>query len=166
MFDAIREAIEVRFNDNWPTASSNVAHTYEGMPQPKDAKTEFVRLVVKSGQGRRASIGTGKWLERHAGAIMLQIFVVPDVGTGRMRALADIAGTFFKDITFDTDEQIDVRIQVGSLDIHGKRDGFLQGTLTFPAEFDFLHGSLSGYQFQDGTQKIFQDGERALFQEQ
>ena len=103
-----RASIETRFATMWVTGSPSVARTpisYETAPFTAPTNAPWVRLNIRTGEAQQASIGDpgNNWF-RHAGAIIVQIFV-PKAGIPsamrRALVLADHAAAIFRGQSFD-----------------------------------------------------------------
>lgn len=116
MFRDVQKAIETKFVAEWPAASSNVKHTFRGMPDLDE--TEWVRIHVLEGQTDRASIGRN-YFARTPGVITVEIFTEPNKGEGRSRVLGDLVGAIFRSKVIDGDNLCQVTTQEPSYKSRG-----------------------------------------------
>jgi hypothetical protein len=107
-YEQERASIEIRFAAQWVAGSPAAPRTpiaYETAPFTPPANAPWVRLTIRSGEAQQASIGDpGANAFRHAGAIMVQIFVPKagsPVASRRAAALADHTTAIFRAATFD-----------------------------------------------------------------
>jgi hypothetical protein len=89
--DAVRQAIETRFQTNWTTTTIK----WDGVPfQEPEPKAPWVAFVVLMGDGNQASLGDAP-LKRVVGVVSLQIFLPENSGVQVAYSLADtFAGIF------------------------------------------------------------------------
>jgi hypothetical protein len=58
-------------------------------------ENEWVRLTVLNGNSKQVTMGDDPAF-RHYGLVVVQIFVRPNIGTGRARELADLVDAMFR----------------------------------------------------------------------
>jgi len=126
-----RDAICGRFDAHW-AGRTPVTWPNHGFAVP--SATPWVRLTIVDGEARQASMGNpGANLHRHAGVIMVQVFVSIDSGTRTARELADQAAEIFRNQRFD-----DIRCDVPSVREIGPDDVWFQVNMSCPFRRDEL----------------------------
>lgn len=90
-FEEFRSFIEGRMQTEWtqtPIEFENVSES-TALITAKDAKSPWVRVTIREGNGQLMTIGSDSRRDRYAGNIIIQIFIAQKIGTKTARDLAD-----------------------------------------------------------------------------
>lgn len=79
------------------TNLTGVALVFENQSQRNDA-LEWVRVNILNADGKQISLGDNPYY-RYIGLLIFQIFIKPNVGSGRAKQIADQITTMFRGIT-------------------------------------------------------------------
>lgn len=137
IFEPVRKLLEQAFKDAWgartPVKYENIAFT-----QPPNAA--FVAAYLRWGDGGQVSLGpAGRRMERHTGALLVQIFVPENSGRGALEGHCDFAAGALRMRTFtDSTAGVEVLLRSPSSSDAGLRDTLLQKNVSFPFQADAL----------------------------
>lgn len=94
-FEEFRTFAETKFQTDWaatPVEWENFPES-AALTAAKNAKSPWVRFVIRDGSGARKTVGADSRVNRFAGSLIHQIFVAQKTGTAVARDYADaIAG--------------------------------------------------------------------------
>lgn len=117
-FDAERQALETRFEDNWsytPVHWPNTKLETEGL-------TEWVRYANIPDSANIAGLGGGsQQLYRYHGMVVVQIFVMPNSGAARALQLAELVSDIWRSARFSG-----LTMQATKIEIVGINQGWYQ----------------------------------------
>ncbi len=139
-----RRTIEERWLTKWvvdggadpltPTQFENVPFEVGDEPNANNGDS-WVRLVVRHGEGRQASLGSpGANKFRQGGVVMIQIFSPANKGTKTIRELGDAAVAAFRAVALD-----DILFQVPSFQLLEPETPWMRALVTAPFYRDENH---------------------------
>lgn len=134
MFELTHKIIESALKTGWLASSASaVPVRWPNVPW-KQTATEWISLRIIPGDGRQASLGSGK-LERQLGIVIVQVFTPKNSGTRRAGVLSDIVGSIFRYRTV-TDTGVSVIFRAPELgDVAERMDQYQQNVkIPFQAE--------------------------------
>lgn len=91
---AVSIAIRARWAVQWGATTTT---SYDNKPFTPTIGIAWVRLAIRDGDARQASIGPSS-IDRHSGVVFVQIFAPLGQGEDRARWLADRAATVFRKV--------------------------------------------------------------------
>lgn len=122
-FDDARSAIETRLYNNITTVDgANIEFMNSRFEMPNNEI--WIRLTIREGEARQASLGNYSFLKRYSGAIIIDVFVPEYQGTKDGREVADEIATIFdrKQFSYGSSGTISTRI-TSARDV-GPREGW------------------------------------------
>lgn len=130
MFATVAKLIETRFKTGWEAVYSTIPIRFKNVPWKQPTGGEWVSLSIIPGDGRQASLGSGK-LERQLGIVVVQIFTPKNTGSRRSYDLADAAATILRYQTL-SEAGVNVILRAPELANVGERMDNLQDNLKIP----------------------------------
>lgn len=94
VFEPTRKILETAFKAAW---GSTTPIRFDNVAFDQPANAPWVSFLIRFGTSDQDSIGPiGTRLERHFGAIIVQVFVPKDKGSAAVQVLSDQAGGIFR----------------------------------------------------------------------
>lgn len=109
LFESVRLLVETQFKADWASRSP-VKYGNSSFDQPRNS--DWVTLSLRWGDSEQASLGpTTRRLERHAGVIVVQVFVPKNSGEKLLNEHLDFAAAIFRMQTIrDSTNGIELRL--------------------------------------------------------
>lgn len=96
-YDTERSLIEAHFKTEWDALNNGILVGWDEHDFEPPTNAQSVRITIGSGRADQISFGApGSNLERHAGAILIQLFSPAGQGSNAIRELADIVAPIFR----------------------------------------------------------------------
>jgi len=136
-FEEFREFTETRMNTEWLTTPIAFENTPDStaLISAKNAKSPWIRFVIRDGDGRLQTIGSNSRLDRYAGVLLISIFVAQQIGTKLAREHADSIAAIWRGYSGASC----VSFGTPFINIIGETDGWFQINVTVNFQNDEIN---------------------------
>ena len=135
-FEEFRVFAETKFDTDWTASPIDWENVTESaaLVAAKNAKSPWVRFVIRDGDGARMTIGAPSRVNRYAGVLIIQIFVAQNTRTATARGYADAAAAIWDSYAGEPD----LEFGPASVTTVGENGGWFQVNATTPFKNDEL----------------------------